>query len=97
MTTTFVRGGADWSDLRLTEIWGDVTEEEAEEMSEMVVNRFKDIAQKAGSTASWIPQTSEILIDIDEPEKFIDQFDEWKEQAETKIFEAFCNGEFERA
>jgi hypothetical protein len=60
MTTTVVRMGHDWSNLRLrdSEAWGEGVDVEA--AAQAVIDRFHALAP-AGIT--WIPATSELLID----------------------------------
>ena len=67
MTTTVVRMGHDWSNLRLrdSEAWGEGVDVEA--AAQAVIERFHALAPTG---ITWIPATSELLIEqgVEEPD-----------------------------
>jgi hypothetical protein len=63
--TVFARG-SEWSDTALYDGWGDnVTQEQAKALGNLVVERFEELAAKAGdSSIYWQPATSEVIGEV---------------------------------
>jgi hypothetical protein len=103
VTTTSYRGGADWGIYANHGVYadwgycGDNADYAATYamLGALVVSRFNEIAHAHGSSACWIPQTSEVIIDINEPTEFIDMFEDWRGQATVEIWEKWENMEID--
>lgn len=108
MTTTSYHGGSDWgifANHGPFANWGDIPESNEGAtpdydltytmLGNRVVARFDEIARSNDSTASWIPQTSEVIHDINEPNTLIEQYEYWRTQASDEIATAWNNGEIE--
>jgi len=89
--------GSSWSSSELHDGWGDCGEGNNEQaciemLGNAVVARFHEIAEANESNAYWTPYTSQIIVDVDD--KFdIDDFEEWKQQATSKIWQAWLDGD----
>ena len=102
MTTTGIRCGAAWSRTHyLSGLWGEGINSSA--VLAWLVERFDDLAREGGSTASWCPATSELIVNLDEPSSFseetrdvehglVDQYDRWRLQAEDEAMDWILNG-----
>jgi hypothetical protein len=101
--TVFARG-SDWSASQLYDsaAWGDVTDEQAKDLGNLVVERFELLCAQAGDpTIHWLPNTSEVIgevygQDTDEHSKWdpvhdVDlDLDELRDQAMSAVWEAVC-------
>jgi hypothetical protein len=97
--------GSEWSAVSLNDGWGDVTPEQADALSDLVIERFEELAAEAGDASIfWQPQTSEVLChvhgqDTDEHSKWdpinpIDaDLDDLRDQAIQEVWEAGCGEE----
>lgn len=104
-STVFVRG-SEWSATTLLEAWGEgVSDEQAEELGDLVVARFEELAAKAGDPSiHWIPRTSEVIGECygetrdghhwSDPVHEMDaDLDELREQAMAEVWDAVCGYE----
>jgi hypothetical protein len=104
MTTTTIARGSEWGifgNFGVYANWGDIDPENGrrpdynasyKKLGDAVVEKFHDIACENRSSARWIPETSEVISDIDDPNFPID---EWREAATEEIWDLWCNGEIE--
>lgn len=98
MTTTSYHGGSDWSEVKIYDGWGecgDNTDCESvyQMLGDMVIDKFHEIVKKNNSTATWIPQTAEVIHDINESIELIEQYETWRNDAIESIGEQWINGE----
>ncbi len=98
MTTTSYHGGSNFSEISLYDGWGDTCDELADDeatyrkLGDLVVERFHDIAKENNSTAHWVPYTSEVIHDIDEADELLEQYDDWRIEAQTTVGEDWEDG-----
>lgn len=102
MTSTVFARGAQWSAATLYDGWGDdVTDEQASELGNLVVQRFDELARAAGSTVFWQPATSEVIGEVvgtgpdmwreardDDGETTTEPMDDWRERAIAEVWAA---------
>ena len=89
--TSCATRGSEWSRIALVDGWGDTPDADIDRLADMVVARFHEIARENGSSATWIPGTSEVIAHIDE--RAGHDYEEWREQATNGIWSAWCNGD----
>lgn len=93
-TTTMVKRSSEWGISPLEDGWcseeGELCEEE---LGQMVVDEFHNIARENNSSAFWSPQTSEVMASIDEGQDLIDQYDDWRTTASDIVGSKWANSE----
>lgn len=88
MTTTVKARGHDWSQAYLADGWGpETTNEQVTELCVLVLARFHKLSAEHGCGAYWIPQTSEVVGDVNEE---MDPYvlDIWREDAIDAVWSA---------
>ena len=93
-TTTSYIGGADWSRSALVDGWGDAGETEIKFLTDKVQEAFHRQAEEAGSSASWVPYTAEVIHDINEPDEFMEKYNEWRYNANEEVWNRYCSGDY---
>lgn len=95
-TTTSYNGGSQWSADYLADAWGEMDSDidhaaTSKRLTEMTIARFDETASQHGSTASWIPYTSEVIHDINEPAELIEQYEDWRQEAIDSVWREWAN------
>ena len=102
MTSTVFTRGSQWSANSLHDGWGEnVTDDQAQALGDLVVQRFDELAHNAGSTVFWQPATSEVIGEVvgtgpdmwkevreDGGETTPELLAEWREQATAEVWAA---------
>lgn len=64
-TRTMVARGSEWGEATLNDGWGDVTNEQAGALAELVAERFHELCTENGGTdIDWQPALSEVTAEV---------------------------------